>query len=891
MKKILSLFLSFMLVFSMTISAFIPGAVLATSGDKTLINQETVYDTTGALAGYTTVFSTTHFMACTPPGASSAVTHSAIEIRNSYRLASGDEFRLVRYNDKDKYISYYPKDDPDRDNRDANIYGGIYTYTGKYMSTAAKEDGTIDYQQNMIRLNRSSPSEVAFTIGTLKANTWYEYEYVVDGSVTPHTFTVKYKNIDETLATGTPVYDYQGESTFTADTFVIRVDMDLAETPSSFESAVNYEAYKDLKLVKTFPSITKTQAEILSVNSDAAVTPNQNQVTFTLDNAIEGLAADKIWAEDSNSVRNAATDIALSSDGKTVTATLTSNLVPWSNYTLKIDPSVYNGFVKAGDYSEVSQSELQKTFIVAAEGFAMREISITSSASDVSFNMEYTNTESSPVSATLVLAVYSNNGVMVDIAANTPTNLPVDNATEVANISASFGLGNSAKMFVIKSWSDLTPHFSGKYWSVDAEARVLESNSGAEPITLGEFDYENKKINVGINTGAGTQTCGVLYVYDNSAALSDTVLPIYADYITTALDGTFKVDVPFKDDIDADTASYTVAFYTPDGFVVSDGFTCYDAADLFRQKEVAIYEAAKASTTVGGLKQIILGIDDLENVVNDNFTVFDVKADLAVYNALANKDKVFSLMISSVSALADYDALVDLFEAKSLEQYVIENTVNHNPSSDNLGYGGTGGVIKDTPAVVPISPNNPAVSGGLGFSDMNGHWASEFASELSKRGIMTGYPNGTFGAEGLITRAELAKTLVVATDIALGTASNYTDVDISAWHSPYVAGAAKAGVITGFEDGSFGPDMSVTRQDAALMLYRALGTKVTLPVGYTFFKDDFDISDYASDAIRCLGELQIIQGGPDGKFNPLAPITRGEIAALICRALDYIESH
>ena len=75
------------------------------------------------------------------------------------------------------------------------------------------------------------------------------------------------------------------------------------------------------------------------------------------------------------------------------------------------------------------------------------------------------------------------------------------------------------------------------------------------------------------------------------------------------------------------------------------------------------------------------------------------------------------------------------------------------------------------------------------------------------------------------------------------------------------------------------------------MLYRAMSVNNELPTGFTFFKDDLTISDYASEATRCLGDLKIITGDEKGNFNPLKEITRAEVAAIICRALDYVESH
>ena len=93
-----------------------------------------------------------------------------------------------------------------------------------------------------------------------------------------------------------------------------------------------------------------------------------------------------------------------------------------------------------------------------------------------------------------------------------------------------------------------------------------------------------------------------------------------------------------------------------------------------------------------------------------------------------------------------------------------------------------------------------------------------------------------------------------------------------------------------FEDGSFGPDKNVSRQDAVLMIYRAMNLITELPEGYKFFADEKDIQDYASMAIRTLGDLGIITGnGKKNEFLPNNDITRAEMAVLMNRFLAMVD--
>ena len=118
----------------------------------------------------------------------------------------------------------------------------------------------------------------------------------------------------------------------------------------------------------------------------------------------------------------------------------------------------------------------------------------------------------------------------------------------------------------------------------------------------------------------------------------------------------------------------------------------------------------------------------------------------------------------------------------------------------------------------------------------------------------------------------------------------FKDVAPNSWYADYVYSAVANGLINGY-DGKFNPDSAITRQDAVLMIYRAMSLKQELPEGYKFFGDERDIQDYASKAIRCFGDLGIITGDGNNQFLPQNSITRAEMAAVICRSLDYMQSH
>ncbi len=110
------------------------------------------------------------------------------------------------------------------------------------------------------------------------------------------------------------------------------------------------------------------------------------------------------------------------------------------------------------------------------------------------------------------------------------------------------------------------------------------------------------------------------------------------------------------------------------------------------------------------------------------------------------------------------------------------------------------------------------------FSDTD----SEAVLALAEKGIITGYPDGTFRPDGNITRAEFAAVITRAKGLPVNLSeegvTGFEDLDNdvnSAWARPYVKAAVDAGIINGFEDGTFRAAENITDEHAALMVERA----------------------------------------------------------------------
>jgi hypothetical protein len=160
------------------------------------------------------------------------------------------------------------------------------------------------------------------------------------------------------------------------------------------------------------------------------------------------------------------------------------------------------------------------------------------------------------------------------------------------------------------------------------------------------------------------------------------------------------------------------------------------------------------------------------------------------------------------------------------------------------------------------------------YSDMAGEDSSEAVNVLSALGVVSGYPDGTFGPDKIVTRAEMAKLIVSALglgDFATGTSSMYSDM-AGHWANGYVAYATSLGIITGYPDGTFKPEAPVTYEEACAMIVRAIGyTAEFLPGGWP--------AEWIVKA-KSLGILDNVTFGNAQGAN------RGDIAQMLYDALE-----
>lgn len=162
--------------------------------------------------------------------------------------------------------------------------------------------------------------------------------------------------------------------------------------------------------------------------------------------------------------------------------------------------------------------------------------------------------------------------------------------------------------------------------------------------------------------------------------------------------------------------------------------------------------------------------------------------------------------------------------------------------------------------------------------------------------FLVGYAEGTFGPERNMTRAEVttmfARLLTEQIEADKTYSSTFNDVAKNCWAANYIGYMQQFGIVTGYTDGSFRPNAPVTRAEFAAIASRF----EKLTQGSKSFTDVPD-THWAVKYINFAATRGWVTGYADGTFKPEHSITRAEVAAVTCRLLErsadqtYIRSH
>ena len=184
-----------------------------------------------------------------------------------------------------------------------------------------------------------------------------------------------------------------------------------------------------------------------------------------------------------------------------------------------------------------------------------------------------------------------------------------------------------------------------------------------------------------------------------------------------------------------------------------------------------------------------------------------------------------------------------------------------------------------------------AAFAGITFSDVpSGAYYAEAVRWAVEKGVTNGTGDGTFQPNGSCTRAQLAAFLWrLAGEPESTQDPTFTDVSADAWCAKALRWAAEQGIVTGYADGSFHPDQTVTRIQAVAMLYRyakAQGMDTTRGgMAVREFDDFAAVPAYALEAAGWAVNAGILRGAGN-RLMPNDPCTRAQIVTFLYRAMQ-----
>lgn len=187
----------------------------------------------------------------------------------------------------------------------------------------------------------------------------------------------------------------------------------------------------------------------------------------------------------------------------------------------------------------------------------------------------------------------------------------------------------------------------------------------------------------------------------------------------------------------------------------------------------------------------------------------------------------------------------------------------------------------------------PIISTGRTFKDIMGHTSQKAIEALAARGIISGMSDNSYAPDSSMTRVQFATSVVRALGLTPQASGKFSDVSASNPYKAYIDTAFSYGIVSGVTSDTFGPEKTITRQEAAVMITNAAklcGMNTSLDTieirdMLAQFTDYTKSAEWARNGLAfCYKENILSQD--EIEIQPLKPVTRAEIAEMLYRLLQ-----
>ncbi|WP_131012222.1 S-layer homology domain-containing protein [Paenibacillus thalictri] len=208
-----------------------------------------------------------------------------------------------------------------------------------------------------------------------------------------------------------------------------------------------------------------------------------------------------------------------------------------------------------------------------------------------------------------------------------------------------------------------------------------------------------------------------------------------------------------------------------------------------------------------------------------------------------------------------------------------------------------GGNLSNTPSANANTSGTPLAGSasseepnGSNFTDLQNHWAKDNIGRAVGLGLVNGYEDGGFHPNTTINRGEFSALLSRALKLEQDpNALSFSDADrIPAWVKPLLTPVVQAGIVNGYEDGTFRADHNITRAELAVTIVRALKLDVDTDAQVTF-SDAGSIPQWAKAEVAAAYKQGLISGRDNNTFAPNDNATRAEAVTLILALHDKLQ--
>lgn len=380
---------------------------------------------------------------------------------------------------------------------------------------------------------------------------------------------------------------------------------------------------------------------------------------------------------------------------------------------------------------------------------------------------------------------------------------------------------------------------------------------------------------------------------DKSSVIAAAEAGVTADTDSAELVNIFNGAITMASVADSATAEAALELYSPK--FNGESYVNFDEA---RQDYVAAticaympfespadfnakYEKVNALYEVNSAK-----FDKMTDVLDTYKTILGIESDAAYEDYL---DLSYSKKIEANEELAATFKKAYVTTTSALSDAIgaavkKANKKNSGSGSSSSGSGGVGtGYVSAGPETINPQPGITNAASNE-FTDLDSvSWAEEAILALKEKGIVSGMGDGKFNPNDTVTREAFTKMIVMAAGVYTpGENVTFDDISADDWCYSYVASAFNNKLVYGISETTFGKGSNISRQDMAVIAYRAAKDSGKIHIGREMitFSDDYLISDYAREAIEALYTTGVLNGS-DGELRPLSTATRAEASVII----------